>query len=156
MGTPTPTKEVLADRLRERYKLDPKRGCWLFTGGRVGTFKQYGKFRMWKKMTTAHRAAYLLFVGDIPEGMDVCHTCDVGVCINPSHLFLGTKFDNMQDCVRKGRLNSPRGERRSRLTNKQVIEIRNASGPQTKIARKYKIAQTTVSAIQRRVNWRHI
>lgn len=64
----------------------------------------------------AHRFAYRTFVGPIPAGYDVCHHCDNRRCVRPSHLFTGTRKDNMQDAKRKGRL------RRSLITE------RNAKG----------------------------
>lgn len=56
-----------------------------------------------KQWVYAHRHAYETHVGPIPPGMYVCHTCDNKICINPSHLFLGTQIDNMQDHAAKGR-----------------------------------------------------
>lgn len=77
-----------------------KLGCWLWTGFlyRNG----YGEFYL-KGKQLAHRAAYSLFCGLIPEGMFVCHTCDVRNCVNPDHLWLGTVKDNQQDMSLKGR-----------------------------------------------------
>jgi len=54
-------------------------------------------------MAKAHRVAWILTHGEIPPGMFLCHSCDMPRCVNPSHLFLGTQTDNMQDCVSKGR-----------------------------------------------------
>lgn len=82
-------------------------GCWIWTGctynagyGSVGwRYKPIGK----RTMIAAHRAAWMLTNGPIPEGIDVCHTCDVRLCCNPKHLWLGTAKDNMADARRKGR-----------------------------------------------------
>ena len=56
-----------------------------------------------RKSVTAHRLAYEVYVGKIPEGMLVLHKCDNKKCINPEHLFLGTYKDNAIDMVKKGR-----------------------------------------------------
>jgi hypothetical protein len=54
----------------------------------------------------AHRYAYAWLYGDIPGGMQVLHRCDVRLCVNPDHLFLGTQLDNMRDMCAKGRSRS--------------------------------------------------
>jgi hypothetical protein len=64
----------------------------------------YGQFVMNGKSMLAHRASYELFVGPIPEGMLVLHTCDLPLCVKPQHLWLGTQAENMRDAIRKGRL----------------------------------------------------
>jgi hypothetical protein len=75
--------------------------CWLWTGGTTDT--GYGKV-LWKgEKYRVHRASWLAHRGPIPEGLHVLHRCDVGLCFNPNHLFLGTAQDNMDDKVAKGR-----------------------------------------------------
>lgn len=97
----------------------------------------------------AHRVAWEEIRGPIPEGMCVCHKCDNPRCFNVSHLFLGTKQDNMDDMFAKGR--SCRGRKPSaKLSESKVREIRALRGleSQTKIAKRYGIASGTVSLIQ--------
>lgn len=80
-------------------KVNKTASCWLWTGakGKWG----HGSFQG----SSAHRFAYKQLVGPIPDGMFVCHRCDVGSCVNPEHLFLGTQRDNIHDAINKGRFN---------------------------------------------------
>jgi hypothetical protein len=76
--------------------------CWVFKGS--GTARgEHGVIRAGSRAEKAHRVAWQLVNGPIPEGMCVCHRCDNPPCINPSHLFLGTIADNNRDRHQKGR-----------------------------------------------------
>lgn len=75
--------------------------CWHWTRARNGM--GYGRITYENKMQMVHRLSYRAFIGSIPEGMSVLHTCDNRVCINPEHLWLGTYSDNLRDCWAKGR-----------------------------------------------------
>lgn len=119
----------------------------------------YGVFRS----RLAHRLSYELFVGDIPEGLLVCHHCDNRRCVNPAHLFVGTYLDNNRDMFAKGRnRNSPPfGEKHPKaiLTNEQVLAIRQAreeGRPVREIAIEFATAESNVSAIVSRRAWRHL
>lgn len=91
-------------------------GCWEWCGSRKGgRYGGYGTIFYGGKTESAHRVAYQLTYGVIPDGMVVCHRCDHPPCVRPDHLFLGTLSDNAQDCVNKGRHRG--GERNARKTH---------------------------------------
>lgn len=79
--------------------------CWEW---KAAIRNGYGAFKYNGKVESAHRVAYIIHKGKIPEGMFVCHKCDNRKCVNPNHLFLGTQSDNMKDAYNKGRLSLPR------------------------------------------------
>lgn len=97
--------------------------CWIWKGGQAGD--GYGSF----DQERAHRVAYELFIGPIPEGRDICHSCDVPLCVRPAHLFPGTPKQNSEDMVTKGR--SVRGEKQhsAKLTAELVKQIRELYVP---------------------------
>lgn len=81
--------------------------CWLWTGAKDR--RGYGRFRCGFKINgtrrseTASRFSWALLNGPIPDGLDVCHHCDTPPCVNPAHLFIGTRQDNVDDMIAKGR-----------------------------------------------------
>lgn len=131
--------------------------CWLWTGGKLG--KGYGSFRGLKQETIgAHRFAWLLEHGDLPEDGHVLHHCDNMSCVRHSHLFLGDALANARDMVAKGRnryvpLVHPVGEASptARLSNSDVAEIRSlyAAGGVThqQLADRFGISRPHVTGI---------
>lgn len=108
----------------------------------------------------AHCFSWRLLVGPIPPGMEVCHSCDHGLCVNPAHLFLGTHTDNMQDMMRKGRGYITCGEKngRAKLSYDEVVEARTKfsgkHGELSFLAREYGVGSGTMSKILKHQTWK--
>jgi hypothetical protein len=131
-----------------------KGDCWIFTG-KSKTSSGYGQIHVDGRHWQTHRLSWTLWNGPIPDGQCVLHRCDTPLCVNPVHLFLGTRADNNADRARKGRNAPIRGERnpRARVSDAQADEIRalyrQGQLSQREIAALYDIAQVTVSHIVR-------
>lgn len=132
-------------------------GCMEFPGcKRHG----YGAIKWAGRMIGAHKAAYLIAYGEIPDGLQVCHKCDNRACCNPDHLFLGTALDNKQDSISKDR--HTRGERvgTAILTASQVDNIRREYDiglvPQAELGRRYGVTAYNIWRIVHNRTWRHI
>lgn len=142
--------ERAAKCLAKRTELDPVTGCVNWTGHthRNGYAQCYMDSTGW----LGHRLAWSLFVGD-PGKLWVLHKCDNRRCINTAHLFLGTRQDNMDDMVRKGRSNAPRGEASPSavLTELDVLTIRSSYKPWSvsyrSLAEQFGVSPTQVRAI---------
>jgi len=106
-------------------------GCWVWTGANHRGGYGYMNFR--KKNELVHRIAWIVFKGEIPSGLKVCHICDNRACCNPDHLFVGTQKDNMKDCSKKKRLRKGLGDNLRKLSQFQVDEIRHSRKNGTKI-----------------------
>jgi hypothetical protein len=133
------TKRV--DELLDRTVLSPN-GCRIFAGCSQGN--GYGRITEKMKTDYAHRVMYRHAYGEIPKGMDVCHRCDVRTCINPQHLFLGTRAENMADAVRKNRQAKGFALPHTKLTDIQRDEIAaraNLGEPYKKIAKEFGISR---------------
>lgn len=162
-------------------KVDKDGECWLWTAS-LGT-TGYGQIGHRGKMVKAHRVAWELTNGPIPNGMYVCHQCDNPPCVRPDHLFLGSPAANTKDMVDKGRAGAtlhpervPRGDRHgahthpekmargerhpnTHLTATDVIAIRArfANGEvQQAIADDYGVCRATVQNIAKRKAWGHV
>ena len=146
----------MTDRLRFEIKVKKSvAGCWEWTAAKHP--KGYGSFSLGGRVMGAHRVAYQLYVGEIPEGLWVCHRCDNPSCVNPSHLFLGTNADNTHDRDNKGRGSYGEERPNAKLTNNKVNEIRARwldGEPMSKLGREFGVARQTISMIVHNRKWR--
>lgn len=140
-------------------KGDPAQ-CWIWMGT-LG-HKGHGTFRVnSKKNEGAHRFSYQSIYGEIPKGMCICHSCDNPSCVNPLHLWVGTRSDNNTDRANKGRSACGEGEYNnlSKLKNSQVIRIRELlkeGWTQCKIAEIFGVSQSQISHIKLGKAWSHV
>lgn len=143
-------------RFEEKFIPVTESGCWIWTA--AVTQRGYGRFGFKYKAVRAHRFSYEIYVGEIPEGMNVCHSCDIPECVNPNHLFLGTHTDNMVDMMHKGRQNFSfkNGEQHvnSKLTWDEVRAIRASKNTQMEIAKEYNVSLSAINAIKTNKTWR--
>lgn len=133
--------------------------CWEWTAARRDP--GYGAVWIGGRVVPAHRVAWTLTNGPIPDSEDVLHNCDHPPCCNPGHLFLGTDHDNMIDKERKGRANHQHSEARpsAKLTNDDVREVRRLLENgllQQEIADRYGVDASQISRINSGHRWRHV
>jgi len=150
-------------RFMNRIEVVPETGCWEWQG-KLGPFG-YGGFSIGGKTTTAHRAGWRLFKGDVPKNIEVCHKCDNPKCVNPDHMFLGTHEENMKDAWQKERFANRRilrgeGIGTSKLTDYDVLEIRRLRSGEGKtmeeIAIMFDVTKGTIWKVISGRSWRHI
>ena len=127
--------------------------CWEWVGAIGGT--GYGALGVGARVVSAHRMSFEIFAGRPPVGC-VLHRCDNRLCVRPSHLFEGTKGDNVRDMHSKGRARPPRGERhpRAKLDAAKVAVIRSSVGvSDSELGRRFGVAPTTVRAVRLSLSW---
>ena len=153
-------EQKVIDRFWSKVDVDlNNNSCWEWTAYR--NKDGYGILTINKKRFRANRVAYMIERGDIPEGMHVCHRCDNPPCVSPNHLFLGTRSDNMQDMLSKGRGNKTRGSEHAnaKLTETDIPVIRERLANNEKdsdIAKDYGIKPRAISYIKNGRTWKHI
>lgn len=150
--------QSFVDRFWQKIAKGKDDECWNWTASCAG--KGYGQIKppkgFGRRNHYAHRVAFTLTHGGIPDGLEICHRCDNPKCCNPRHLFAGTRADNAADMAEKMR--STWGERSGtcKLTTEQVEELRDelsAGTPQRVIADYFGISQAQVSRIARGEQW---
>lgn len=152
---------LLYARLEAKSIPEPNTGCWLWMG--AANPRGYGNVWVDGVSTTAHRAMLIAIHGPVAREMDACHKCDTPACINPEHLFLGTRQTNMADMRAKGRAGYTgllgQANHKARLTEDVIRAIRSAyaAGEGTRaLAERHAITMTHVRHIVAGKAWRHV
>lgn len=138
-------KRDAVDRFWSKAAIGEAGACWPWTAS--GQASGYGSFYFAGRLDRAHRVAWLLTNGSIPNDRFVLHRCDNPKCVNPSHLFLGSARDNSLDMVAKGR----HGEQK--LTAMQAAAIRIDTRTGALIGAEYGISKSMVNQIKRGAAW---
>lgn len=156
-GSQRRVKFTTIQRFNQKWIKDGDSGCHLWIS--ATNLQGYGVLHSRNSSCIrAHRFSWMISHGEIPLGMCVLHKCDRPRCVNPEHLFLGTRFDNMRDCSAKGRSNAARGENAgsAKLTESDVLEIRGSKESNRAAGERYGINSATVSRIRNRLRWRYL
>lgn len=132
-------------------------GCHICISHKPGTWG-YPTIHRNGKTQNIHRFIYEQVHGKVPDHLVVRHKCDVRNCINTNHMELGTHKENSQDMVVRGRNLYGEINRNSKLTEKEVLEIRrlSVSYSQRELAKMFNVGKTTIARIQNRETWKHI
>lgn len=144
-------REPIKDRLLK--KIIKTKKCWIWIGA---TSHGYGRIGYKNKTYAAHRVMWEQTYGSIKNGLWVLHKCDNRKCINPDHLFLGDRQDNVDDCVNKRRHIFGSNSSLSKLKNTDILRIKSLSDMgirQHIIAKKFGITQSNVSKIINKKSW---
>lgn len=123
------------DYLFSKTKFEDECIFWPFSKQPSG----YGKFKKNRKMFIAHRFVLQKISGEDGLGLDACHKCHNPSCVNPKHLYWGTRSKNMQDRIENGTVT---------FTKEEIIEIRRDKRSNVDIAKDHNVHDTTISAIK--------
>ena len=141
------------ERFESKFMFEPNSGCWLWEAGMTNG---YGCFYWSGQAVRAHRASYELYKGPIPEGLQVLHKCDVPMCVNPDHLFIGTHDDNMADQVSKNRHAFGGKNGMAKLTETQARAISQSGKTVSSLAMEFNVSKTSIYRIKQKKAWQHI
>jgi len=138
------------EKLEARFwkKVEKTDSCWLWKGSDDGSAEGYGKFWDGGMSCRAHRVSYKWYHGDIMPGMVIRHSCDNPRCVRPDHLSQGTRKENMEDMVARGRSTKGRSQPTRKLTTAQAAEIYSSTESIRALARNYNMYPTSIRAIK--------
>lgn len=160
MGKSEKQRTTIDERFWPKVDIHGPDDCWSWLASRR-TGSDYGQFvdtyiengKRVQKFYAAHRLSWILTHGPIPDRLCVLHRCDNPLCVNPSHLFLGTNKDNVDDMKKKGRDRRTLG-----LEPRDYVDIKrraDAGEPLDDIAREYGLLIYRVYEIQKMVKKRY-
>ena len=139
------------------YKV-AKNGCWICDSHRTDS-DGYSKCQRNGYRLNVHRWVYMQYhnISKLPFDVKIRHICDTPSCINPSHLLSGSNEDNAQDMIKRGRNIRGGNCYNSKLTEKEVLEIRESVGVTLLIlSQKYNVSESLISGIKLRKKWKHL
>jgi len=146
---------ILRERMDRLTVRDTETDCWFWKG--EITNMGYGRIRVKGKNIGAHRLAFELAKGKIPEGMLVLHSCDVRSCVNPDHLRVGTQKQNQEDARLRNRTCFGEKNNKSKLTEEDVVAIRKDSRTLKEIAKDYCVkSASTICYIKSKKTWARV
>lgn len=137
-----------AMRFLSKVRIGEDDECWIWLGADKGN--GYGHVSFRRKQYPAHRLAFKMFVGEIGRDLDVCHKCDTRKCVNPNHLFAGTRKENMADAVNKGRQAKGAALPQTKLLSddlKIVMDMTAAGVKYAEIARNFGVTRQLIGKI---------
>lgn len=150
-------------RFEKKYAKSEPSECWEWNGALNA--RGYGFVQMNKKEILAHRLGWFFRYGPIPDGLCVLHHCDNRRCVNPSHLFLGTRTDNNADCTKKGRNGAffkthvGRLHPNAKLDDGKIQEIRRLFSDgviRADLARRFGVSKSNMTSIINGRTWAHV
>ncbi len=143
-------------RILQRSFVDRDTGCWVSRN----THNGYPRVTIGTKgadgVLDLHRIMCERRHGPLRQGQQARHLCGNPACFNPAHLAPGSAFDNAQDMIGHGRSLTGGRNHKAKLTDSDVLEIRNSAESGTALAQKYGVGKATISSIRHRRTWRHI
>lgn len=155
--TTKPAKGQLPEFVKNAVSKHKGSGCLEWPFAKNGA-RGYGHMTIRQRNVYVHRFAFETFVGKIPKGKFLLHSCDNPRCFNPRHLSVGTQFDNIWQAIKRKRFQRGDTGSASKLTGEQVREIRllTAQGILTRaaIGKRFGVARTTVNEIHLKRTWR--